>query len=297
MQPAMGEEEVMQSDFIEIAAVPADPKAENAEIILALLSEFPFTAFEYDGMHAKAWVEAEQIDIATMEEACEAIEQYCEAKPEISSVEKQNWNEEWESNYFEPVTVNNCVHVRAPFHPQVSDFEHIITIEPRMSFGTGHHQTTQLMISLMLSHREKFAGSRLLDMGSGTGVLGILAEKLGAADVVAIDNESWAAENAAENAQNNGCAHFQSLFGDAGLLLEENAGSFDIVLANIHLNVLMTDGAAYKRVLKPNGIIFLSGFYTADMPLLRAKFESLGCNYLTHEALEGWCALAMASID
>lgn len=280
----------MTEGFIEFVAHPAEPKQEHAEIITALLGDYPFTTFDFDGNVVKAWANQEDIDQNTIQDAEQAISAYCEAPCAVNTVEKENWNAAWESQFFEPVTVDDAVHIRAPFHPPGPDVAFSLTIEPRMSFGTGHHATTRLMVSLMLRSRERFKDAAVLDMGSGTGVLGILAEKLGARDVLAIDNESWAAENAAGNAAANGCSVFRAVHGDAASLTGLDAATFDVVLANIHLNILLADSKAYLRVLKPGGLIFFSGFYESDLPLFQANMEKLGLKLQKAGIQDGWCA-------
>lgn len=282
----------MTSGYIEFSAVPAEPREENAGIITALLGDYPFTTFDFDGETVKAWAEEDTITGADLQAASEAVEAFCCDPCSSVRIEKQNWNEAWEKEFFDPVTVDDRVHIRASFHPAGPDVEFVLTITPRMSFGTGHHATTRLMAKHLLDQRDRFAGARVLDMGSGTGVLGILAEKLGATEVVAIDNESWAAENATENAAANGCKHFRSVHGDAAALRAIEPAHFDVVLANIHLNILLADATAYLRVLRPGGLILFSGFYTTDFPMFRANMEKLGCSFAAVHEADGWCAAA-----
>ncbi|MFM7764123.1 MAG: 50S ribosomal protein L11 methyltransferase, partial [Sphingomonadales bacterium] len=239
-----------EGQFLKLTATAAEPLQQNTEIILALLGEFPFDTFETHDEHVLAFAKAEEITEALLAEINEILSPYISKAFNTEIIEKQNWNEEWEKQFFDPITVDDMVHIRAPFHPIGPEVPYCITIEPRMSFGTGHHRTTQMMISLMLKQQEAFQETKVLDMGCGTGVLGILAEKLGAKMVLGIDNEPWAVENAADNASVNNCTFFSAQFGDAGSLIPMTDECFDAVLANIHLNVLMTDGREYLRVLK-----------------------------------------------
>ena len=279
--------------FTELRVIPADPLEENAEIIIALLEDSPFTTFEFRDGAVFAWADEGSVGENEIQDLWQILSAFCVGSPETSFVEKENWNESWEKSFFEPVTVGNRVHIRAPFHPAVSGIEHELVIEPKMSFGTGHHATTRLMAALMLDAEDRFAGANVLDMGTGTGVLGILAVKLGAEGVTGVDNEPWAADNAAENALVNGAQAFTSLLGDAGLLKTLNIDTFDVVLANIHLNVLLTDGPAYLRVLKPGGLLLLSGFYVHDQPLIENNFTGYGAFVQNSIENEGWCAVAL----
>jgi ribosomal protein L11 methyltransferase len=291
MQPAIGKEKAMsEGQFLQLKAFAAEPHQQNVEIITALLGEFPFDTFESHEDHLLAFAKAVDIDADLMAEINDTISPFCSKPFETEIIEKQNWNEEWEKQFFDPITVDDTVHIRAPFHAAGPDISYCITIEPRMSFGTGHHRTTQMMISLMLKQQSSFTHAQVLDMGCGTGVLGILAEKMGAGNVLGIDNEPWAVENANDNATANQCNIFTAEFGDAGLLKPMTDGCYKVVLANIHLNVLMTDGKTYLRVLKSGGLLFVSGFYVHDLPLINQYFSGHGATQIDEANLDGWCA-------
>lgn len=276
--------------FIQLKAYAAEPHQQNAEIILALLGEFPFDTFETHDDHVVAFAKSEDIDEDLLSKIHETLRPFSSKSFETEIIQKQNWNEEWEKQFFDPITVDNTVYIRAPFHPAGPEIPFCITIEPRMSFGTGHHRTTQMMIALMLEQQPVFHDANILDMGCGTGVLGILAEKMGAKQVLGIDNEPWAVDNAIDNATENNCLVFSAQFGDAGLLKPMDDNCFDVVLANIHLNVLMTDGADYLQKLKSGGLLFVSGFYTQDLPLLKQHFTSIGATPVSEKSLDEWCA-------
>lgn len=177
---------------------------------------------------------------------------------EVKEIEQVNWNEEWEKN-FEPIVVDGQVSVRAPFHkdPQL---KYDIVIEPKMSFGTGHHETTHLMLEHLLQIDLK--GKKVLDMGCGTGILAIFSEMKGAADVDAIDIDNWCYENSLENVARNNCRNISVFEGDASLLKPQ---AYDLVIANINRNILLNDMQIYTRSLKKNGMILLSGFYNEDI--------------------------------
>lgn len=197
--------------------------------------------------------------------------------------EDRNWNEEWEKN-FDPVEVADLFRIRAPFHQQKEGFRMEITIMPRMSFGTGHHGTTAGMIELMLTHSLQ---SPLLDMGSGTAVLAIVARKLGIVDVTAIDIDDWAFENAPDNCVLNNISDIHILQGDVALLGNKIFGT---IVANINRNVLLADIQHYVNVLASGGSLFLSGFYTEDFQMIQAEAEDNGLALVAHVVNNNWVA-------
>ena len=200
-------------------------------------------------------------------------------------IEQVNWNAEWERN-FNPIEVDRRVYIRAPFHAERTGFEYAMLIEPKMSFGTGHHQTTHMMIQWLLETPSNHAD--VLDMGCGTGILGILAGMRGAKSVHGIDVDTWCIENTLENAQRNGVAMTADLGGSEVL-----SGTYDLILANINLNVLLADIAHYEKALRPGGNIFFSGFYEDNVPTLRAAAEALGLTFEGVKAREQWRSIKM----
>lgn len=210
----------------------------------------------------------------------------------IQTIAERNWNEEWEKN-FEPVTIGSLCHIRAPFHP-ASSCKYEIIIEPKMSFGTGHHETTAMMIDLM--EGLEISGKRVLDMGCGTGVLAILAAKMGAAQVVAIDNDEWAYQNTLENLSINQVAGVEAIQGDAGSLETYKDQPFDIILANINRNILLRDLEAYAAVLKEGGRILFSGFLKEDRTKLVDKARQFSIQEERFITLNQWMALLMVKI-
>ena len=200
-------------------------------------------------------------------------------------IEQVNWNAEWERN-FNPIEVDRRVYIRAPFHADRAGFEYAMLIEPKMSFGTGHHQTTHMMIQWLLETPSNHAD--VLDMGCGTGILGILAGMRGAKSVHGIDVDTWCIENTLENAQRNGVAMTADLGGSEVL-----SGTYDLILANINLNVLLADIAHYEKALRKGGSIFFSGFYEDNVPTLRAAAEALGLTFEGVKAREQWRSIKM----
>lgn len=184
----------------------------------------------------------------------------------FNEIEQTNWNAEWERN-FNPIVVDETVTVRAPFHA-IPSTKFDIIIEPKMSFGTGHHETTHMMIQHII--KNDFKGKSVLDMGSGTGVLAILAEKCGAIELDAIDIDNWCYINSLENVERNNCSNISVYEGDVTLLKDK---TYDRIIANINRNILLADIPQYAMCLNANGILFLSGFYKEDIPLLEAKCQ------------------------
>ena len=190
----------------------------------------------------------------------------------IKEIAQQNWNEEWEKN-FHPISVGSQCLVRAPFH-QPGQVEFDIVIEPKMSFGTGHHETTHMMLQHILN--TDMNGKSVLDMGCGTGVLAILAKMKGASYVEAIDIDEWCFLNTQENVQRNGCEDIAVFQGDSSLLKGKN---FDIILANINRNILLKDIPVYSQCLNNGGSLFLSGFYLKDLDTISSKCEAYGLRF------------------
>ena len=253
------------------------------DMLVTMLADLGFDSFMDDDMGLKAYCSEDLRDDAAVEdllgmEAFNGIHLLnVEAMPE------KDWNELWEASY-QPVVVNERCRVRAPFHEPDSSFEFDLVIEPKMSFGTANHETTAQIIQLMLE--TDFYNKEVLDMGSGTAVLAILAKKLGAARTVAIDNDEWAYRNAFTNCELNGINDIEIVLGDA-LSIQ---GAFDIVLANINRNILLRDMHLYVAAMKPEAHIFFSGFYTEDLDSIKAEAERTGLHYCRHLSRNNWVA-------
>lgn len=259
-------------------------------LVYTLGDEGPYDSFVETPDGLKAYVSTDQFDEAWL------ISQIDEMKSLLSTFNYQlsihelpdkDYNEEWERQH-QAVLVDGFCWVRAPFHPHRDDVKYEIEIEPKMSFGTAHHATTYLMLSLL--EQEELAGKRVLDMGSGTGVLAILAAKKGAAYVEAIDVDEWAFRNAVENFERNGVT-VTPLLGDATLLTPDKR--FDVILANINRNILMRDMPAYAKVLNPGGTLFLSGFYEHDVDALLSVAEELGLRPALQKSRNEWTAIKL----
>lgn len=206
--------------------------------------------------------------------------------------EDKDWNEVWEKNYFEPLVIGDQCVVAAPFHQNIPQAKFNITINPKMSFGTGHHETTSQMLKAILSLDLK--GKKILDMGCGTGLLAILAAMKGADNCMAIDIDEWCVNNTTENLALNHINNIEVLLGDAAGLKDK--GPFDVILANIHLNVILNDMPDYIERLNPNGYFLTSGFYLDDLPRIKEKAESLGLKLITATDERLWCCAVFQRI-
>jgi len=227
---------------------------QQSETLIALLSNIGFEGFEETTHALKAFVTEHAFDEKIFKEHIDNVYRISYSK---NIIENQNWNEQWE-NSFDPVLIDNFVGIRAAFHNSLLNVAEEIIITPKMSFGTGHHATTFAMIKLM--QKLSFKGKRVLDFGTGTGVLAILAGKLGAAHVVAIDNDEWSIDNAQENCLNNGCEFIMIEKRDTIPVGEK----FDIVLANINLNVIMANLSHLVNVCNPGSVVLFSGLLDSD---------------------------------
>jgi ribosomal protein L11 methyltransferase len=213
------------------------------------------------------------------------LEAGCSISWEAENIPDQNWNMIWESN-FDPITISNQCVIRAPFHQEFNDFSYQIIIEPKMSFGTGHHQTTRLMIEHMLEL--DFKDQIVLDMGCGTGILGILAALKNASKVVAVDIDKWAFENTMENAQKNNTRQITVLQGDTRAVITEQ---FDFILSNINRNILIEQMKDYSLMLKPTGNLLVSGILNADINSVREAAEKNRFTFIKYSELESWVAM------
>lgn len=203
-----------------------------------------------------------------------------------TTIESRDWNEEWEKNYFKPLIIDDRCIIQSTFHKDPTVCEYNILIDPKMAFGTGHHQTTKLMIREIL--KEDFKNKSVLDMGCGTAVLGILASMRGADPVLAIDIDQWAYDNAIENLHLNNIDNIEVRVGGADLLGKE---TFDVILANINRNILLNDIATYASVLNPQGVLYMSGFYVEDIPAIREECEKHGLTFVHNSEDTNWTAV------
>ena len=257
------------------------PTEMGAEILMAELAEVGFDSFEDTPTGIKAYIPKDSWNEQILEDI------YLLSNPEftisyqITEIEQVNWNEEWEKN-FSPIVVEDLCTVRANFHP-VPNTRYDIVITPKMSFGTGDHETTYMMLQQLLPL--SLEGAKVLDMGCGTGILAIMAGLRGARDITAIDIDPWCVENATENVQQNDCSFITIKEGDVSLIAGEQ---YNLILANINRNILLSDIPAYTQALLPQGLLLVSGFYVEDLPTIKEKCQEVGLTYLSHIERNRW---------
>ena len=266
-------------DYISLQIPVSD--AEQGEILTAELADYPFESFETEGSVLKAYIPSERLvdckgDVDALLERCGVAGRYI-------AIETQNWNALWERN-FPPVDVEGRLRIRAPFHDPAPDGELEVVVMPKMSFGTGHHATTWLVSRAVLDLG--VAGRAGLDMGSGTGVLSIVAVKCGALHVDAVDIDDWADANCRENIAANGVAdRITPLLGDVRRIAGRRYG---FILANINRNILLADLPSYAAALERGGDLVMSGFLEADVPAIVSRAKELGMELVETASREGW---------
>jgi len=255
-----------------------------AELLPVYLGPLGFDSFQEDAEALKAYIPDPQFDREALERCLQENGLDGMGFTEIL-VPGKNWNEEWEKHY-EPVIIDARCLIRAPFHTPDPKYPLELVIEPKMSFGTGHHETTSLMAGEMLE--TDFSGCTVLDAGCGTGILAILAEKLGASAVLAADNDPWCIENASENVERNQCSRITLRLAETSL---DFAMEFDRILANINLNVLTGALGDFTGQLKPGGILLMSGIFGTDIPTLQRQAESLGLTFSGSRMKQNWAVV------
>lgn len=257
------------------------PIQPGREILLAELGELPFESFEDDEKGLLAYIDKAEDEENLLKDVRVLKSDEFEISFSKSTIEQVNWNEEWEKN-FHPIHIDTRCTIRAPFHPKTNADIDII-IEPKMSFGTGHHATTYQISELLLD--EDCIGKRVLDMGCGTGVLGILADIRGAKSVDYIDIDTWCVENTEENLERNSCKG-NIILGGA----EKIEAEYDLILANINRNILLEDMSTYAQHLVSGGVIYFSGFYEEDLELIQKEAKQNQLTFVKHQLKDNWVA-------
>jgi ribosomal protein L11 methyltransferase len=254
--------------------------AEQNEILIAQLAQIGFEGFEEEENILKAFIKQNEFS----KDAVDDIANSNKLSYTLLNIAQQNWNAQWESS-FEPVVVNNFAAVRASFHQPVKNVQHEIIITPKMSFGTGHHATTYLMMEQM--SQLNFTGKSVMDFGTGTGVLAILAEKMGATEIVAIDNDEWSIDNAKENIGNNKCTHIVIEKGES---IGANK-KYDVILANINLNVILQNMPLIAAACKAGTQILLSGFLNIDEAAIKLSINANDLIFSTVTQKKEWLCI------
>ena len=257
----------------------------HQDVLIHELGGMGFDTFEPRDKGFAAYIASEQLDLQALESLLIRQPMGFEVTYRVNEILPQNWNDVWESN-FEPVVVADQCYVRASFHPPRPTYPYEIVIDPKMAFGTGHHQTTSLIMCYMLADR--FEGKVVLDMGCGTGILAILAAKLGASQIWAIDNDPVCIASMEENKIRNNVPHVVTECGSVDLISDRR---FDVILANINRNILLDQLDGYARSLEVGGVLYMSGFYAGnDLEALKNAGIQHALVYENHKELDGWVA-------
>ena len=268
------------------------PASETAnDIIAALAADLGFESFVESPQGTIGYVPINLYDEKALREAMTDFPMSDTSITfTICEMEDKNWNEEWEKHFFEPIVVDSRCVIHSTFHKDYPKADFDIIINPQMAFGTGHHQTTRLIISYLLdiNLQEKI----VLDMGCGTSILAILASMRGAKQLTAIDIDEWCVNNSIDNLELNHIDNIKVFQGDASSLASE--GPFDIIIANINRNILLADMQHYVARMNQGGEIYFSGFYESDLPMIQAEAERLGLRYLSHRTEKEWTAAQFA---
>jgi ribosomal protein L11 methyltransferase len=260
------------------------PKEPTTEILIAELGNAGFESFVESEEGVTAYIQKTEWRISILEDIFVLNSDEFSIEYKYNEVAQTNWNAEWEKN-FEPIQVDDLVSIRAPFHDN-PNLKYDIVIEPKMSFGTGHHETTHMMVQHLL--KLDLENKKVLDMGCGTGILAIFAEMKGAKPLDAIDIDNWCYENSLENVARNNCENISVYEGDASLLTGKK---YDVIIANINRNILLIDMKVYTNCLNEKGILLLSGFYEADIPVIDAEVSKFGLTLETTIQRNNWVAL------
>ena len=260
------------------------PKEPATEILIAELGNIGFESFVETENGVTAYVQKEDWNEKVLEGIFVLNSDEFSIEYNLNEVAQTNWNEEWEKN-FSPIQVDDLVSIRAPFHEN-PNLKFDIVIEPKMSFGTGHHETTHMMVQHLL--QLNLENKKVLDMGCGTGILAIFAEMNGAKPIDAIDIDNWCYENSLENASRNNCNHISVYEGDSSLLINKK---YDVIIANINRNILLMDMKIYTSCLNTKGLLLLSGFYQEDIPIIDAEVSKYNLKLENYIERNNWVAL------
>ncbi|MFV0522283.1 MAG: 50S ribosomal protein L11 methyltransferase [Mangrovibacterium sp.] len=257
---------------------------ENREILMAFVAELPFDSFTDTEEHLEAYSPKDSVISDHIRPIVSLLP--FSVRFTIEEMPDVNWNEEWEKNYFEPLLIGEDCLIRAPFHKKYPETKYQISINPNMAFGTGNHETTSLMIEHI--NNINMTDMTVLDMGCGTGILGIYASLKGCSSVCAIDIDNWSFESTEENCKLNSISNITARVGDANLLTEKDV--YHVIFANIHKNIIIRDLPQYVSALKVGGIIILSGFYHEDLADVVSAAEKLGLNLIHVKEKNNWVA-------
>lgn len=277
------------NDYVEVRldVTPCDEM--HTDVLAALLAEAGFESFVPDETGLTAYIKAEMFSDDKLAEVISDFPFECDIKPKATVVEGQDWNKEWEKNYFQPIVIDDKCVIHSSFHKDIPECRYDIVIDPKMAFGTGHHSTTSLILRQLLSMN--LQGRNVVDMGTGTGILAILAAMRGAKRIDAIEIDEFAYTNACENLRLNNAELVDIHLGDAALL--SNIKDVDLFIANINRNIITADLPAYVSTLASGATMLLSGFYESDIPVILETVTPLGLEYLSHSVDNNWTCLKL----
>ena len=278
-------------DYVEILFFFKREESFVGDLLAAELAEIGFDSFLEDEQGLKAYVPVEKWNEAALNEMLASFPFAGGITYSKMQIKGQNWNEEWEKNYFQPIVVGGECVIHSTFHKDIPEAKYDIVIDPKMSFGTGHHETTSLMIGEIL--KAGLQGKSLLDMGCGTAVLAILAAKRGASPVLAIDIDEWAYNNSLENITVNNEPQIEVQKGGAELL---EGKFFDTILANINRNILLEDMHKYAACMKPGSELYMSGFYKEDIPAIEGEAGRCGLKMVSFDEKNRWVVVRCQKI-
>ena len=276
-------------EYIEVSVKITPYNEENAEIVTAEISELPYESFSSEDPFLKCYIQKDLYDAQALKVLLGGLEGYgFDIEHSANLMPAVNWNALWESQ-FTPIVVDGKCTIKASFHEGLKKTRYNITIDPKMAFGTGHHQTTFMMCRALLENEEAVRGKVVMDMGCGTAVLAILAAKMKAAHVYGIDIDAVAAISAYDNARLNRVGKvIETYCGDASLL---QRNTYDVLLANINRNILLQDIPTYSLCIRHGGLLFVSGFYLEDMPMIVGMAANSGLEYVSHDTIDNWCCI------
>lgn len=263
----------------------------QCDVLAALLCDVGYESFVQNENGIVAYIQSGLYDESKIKKAVSEFDFSSSVCWTTERIEGKDWNEEWEKNYFTPMVIADRCVIHSTFHRDYPKLEYDIVIDPKMAFGTGHHETTNLMVEQIM--REDVAGKDVLDMGTGTGILAILASMCGAKQVDGIEIDEFAYENALENIKMNNVGNVNVFNGDASLLMDKS-DCYDYVVANINRNIITMDIDKYAKALRKGGKMLLSGFYEQDIPVVMEKASMFGLNEMLHNVKKNWTMLMLA---
>jgi len=259
-----------------------------ADILISLLADIGFDSFSENEYGFNAYILQKDFSENLLNDLLKQVPVKEPVKYSIHEIPPTDWNEKWEKEYFQPILIENQCVIHSSFHKNIPSVQYDILIDPKMAFGTGHHETTSLMLSLLL--QLELNNKSFLDMGCGTAVLAILASMKGANPILAIDIDEWAFANSLENVSLNKVENIRVLQGGAELLEKESP--VDFIFANINRNILLQNMEVYVNCMREGSYLFMSGFYEADISMIREKAESLGLTYTGQQEKNNWVAVS-----